>query len=107
MNRLLPLLFVICAAFASGSGTSHAGDAAAGEERYKKSCINCHGKNGKGVASFPSIVGKEAGYISKRLMQYRAGEKVGPNSALMKSWAKKQSDDDIANLAAYISSTFE
>ena len=38
---------------------------------------------------------------------YRAKEKVGPNSAIMMSLSGELSDDDIANLAAYVSATFQ
>jgi len=45
-------------------------------------------------------------YIAKRLKQYRAGEKVGSNSALMMPNAANLSDAEIANLATYISQNF-
>ncbi len=107
MKYPLLLMAAMCIAFATGVTASHAGDVAAGEARYKKNCVNCHGKNGKGVASFPSLAGKEADYISGRLMTYRAKEKVGPNSALMFSWAGKLKDEEIANLAAFVATTFK
>jgi cytochrome c553 len=59
------------------------------------------------MASFPKLSGQSAEYLSSRLEQYRAGEKVGSNSALMMPVAGKLSDDDIANLAFYIASTFQ
>ena len=37
-----------------------------------------------------------------RLKRYRAGEEIGPNSALMIMMAKPLSDKDIDNLAAYL-----
>jgi cytochrome c553 len=83
------------------------GDVAAGEQRYKVNCVNCHGKSGQGMASFPSIAGREAAYIAERLASYRAREMVGPNSAIMMSLTRDLTDAEIANLAAYISSTFE
>ncbi|NIA69105.1 c-type cytochrome [Pelagibius litoralis] len=100
-------LLTICAAFALTASEAAGGDAAAGEARYAETCINCHGKAGKGMASFPSIIGRDADYIAGRLMQYRAREMVGPNSAIMMSWAEKLSDEEIANLADYISTTFQ
>ena len=59
------------------------------------------------MASFPAIEGNDATYISDRLTTYRAREMVGPNSVLMWSLAADLSDDDIENLAAYISETFQ
>ena len=104
-------LFVASALFAGvmAAGTSfgvakaEAGDAAAGETRYAETCKNCHGPKGQGMASFPQIGGKDAEYLTGRLNQYRAGETVGPNSGLMIPMAADLSDDDIANLAAYLS----
>ncbi len=86
---------------------SKAGDVEAGKTRYLENCVNCHGEAGKGMASFPAIVNRDEDYIAKRLKQYRAREKVGPNSAIMMSLTGELSDDEIANLAAYISKTFQ
>jgi cytochrome c553 len=90
-----------------GVSQAQAQDVAAGETLYSNSCSQCHGPKAKGMASFPSLAGKEAEYLSSRLEQYRAGERVGPNSGLMIPNAKNLSDADIANLAAYISTTFQ
>ena len=78
------------------------GNSEAGEERYKKSCINCHGKAGKGVASYPKISGKEISYTKSMLETYRDGVEVGPNSSLMIMMARPLTDEEIANLAAYL-----
>jgi len=81
---------------------SLAGNVEAGEQRYKKSCINCHGPAGKGVASYPKISGQEISYTKSMLETYRDGIKVGPNSSLMIMMAKPLTDEEIANLAAYL-----
>ena len=103
----MPLLLAICASLTLSAAEAWGGDAVAGEKRYLVNCVNCHGKAGKGMASFPSLVGRDAEYIADRLTQYRAREKVGPNSAIMMSLTGDLSDDDIANLAAYVSATFQ
>ena len=82
-------------------------DTAAGEARYADGCAPCHGRTGRGMASFPSLSGKTAEGISDLLKTYRARERVGANSALMFPVAAGLSDDDIADLAAFISTTFE
>jgi cytochrome c553 len=84
------------------SGYALSGDNEAGEERYKKTCINCHGPAGKGVASYPKISGNEVSYTKEKLETYRDGIKIGPNSALMIMMAKPLTDEEIANLAAYL-----
>lgn len=103
----LALSFTIGAALALGSVNAAAQDAAAGEAMWADGCAQCHGRAGRGMASFPSVAGQDEDYIASRLMQYRAGEPVGPNSALMYPVAAELSDDDIAVLATYISTNFQ
>ena len=78
------------------------GDADAGKVRYGQSCINCHGPAGKGAASYPKISGKEVSYVTAMLETYRDGIEVGPNSSLMIMMAQPLTDEEIANLAAYL-----
>ena len=94
-------LFLLCfSAYAFSCEDS--GDKEAGEARYKKTCINCHGPAGKGVASYPKISGKDVSYTKTKLETYRDGKKIGPNSSLMIMMAKPLTDEEIANLAAYL-----
>ncbi len=79
-----------------------AADKAAGEERYYESCVNCHGKAGKGASSYPKIAGNETSYTIEKLRAYREGIKQGPNSSLMIMFAKPLTDEEIDNLAAYL-----
>ena len=83
-------------------GDALVGNIEAGEERYNKTCANCHGAGGKGVASFPKISGNEIPYTTLKLETYREGIKIGPNSSLMIMMAKPLTDEEIANLAAYL-----
>jgi len=101
------LFFVIATALLMGSATLQAADKSAGEALYAEACAQCHGPSGKGMASFPALSGRDAEYITSRLERYRAGERVGSNSSLMIPNATDLSDDDIANLAAYISQSAE
>jgi cytochrome c5 len=80
-----------------------AGDAAAGQQRFA-TCASCHGVQGQGMGIFPKVAGQDPAYIAGRLQQYRAGEQVGPTSALMTPHASGLSDEAIADLAAYIAS---
>lgn len=81
-------------------------DIAAGEAHYQASCRNCHGPRARGMASFPKLTGKDDAYLTTRLEQYRAGEMVGPNSALMFPIAADMSDQDITDVVAYITANF-
>lgn len=78
------------------------GDAEAGKAKFTSSCASCHGMNGEGQGMFPKLAGHAADKTSELLKKYRAGEQVGPNSAMMAPIAGPLSDADIANLAAYI-----
>lgn len=86
----------------SAAPTASAGDIEAGEARYNQSCVNCHGAGGKGVASYPKVSGKEIADTIAKLETYRDGIKIGPNSSLMIMMAKPLTDEEIANLAAYL-----
>lgn len=103
----LSMIAVIGAALTLGTAAAQGAEPAAGQEIYASVCKNCHGPTGKGMASFPSLAGNDAEYIDTRLTQYRAGETVGPNTLLMSPLAAELSDEDIANLAAYISTEFQ
>tara|TARA_S200000501_G_scaffold195215_1_gene183854 strand:+ start:308 stop:637 length:330 start_codon:yes stop_codon:yes gene_type:complete len=96
VNGFYFLIFICISSF------SFSGDKEAGEARYKKSCIACHGPAGKGAASYPKISGRDISYVKARLETYRKGEEIGPNSALMIMMAKPLTDEEIANLAAYL-----
>ncbi len=78
------------------------GNSEAGEQRYNQTCKNCHGAAGKGVASYPKVSGQEIPYTISKLETYREGIKIGPNSSLMIMMAKPLTDEEIANLAAYL-----
>lgn len=81
-----------------------AGGAAAGKARYDGVCTACHGAQAQGMGIFPKLAGRPADELAALLKRYRAGEQVGPNTAMMAPNAKGLSDSDIADLTAYISS---
>ncbi|MFV8834725.1 cytochrome c [Aquisalimonas sp.] len=101
------LFLMIGTVLALGVVPAQADDVAAGETLYAESCVSCHGSAGRGMASFPALTGRSADYIVERLEQYRAGERVGSNTGLMAPHAAELSDDEIANLSAYISEEFQ
>ena len=78
------------------------GDITAGRTVMVK-CQACHGEDGLGKAmpvggEAPNIAGQKYDYLVHSLMAYKAGER---KSAMMSLVAKKLSDEDIANVAAY------
>ncbi|BAW79524.1 cytochrome C class I [Candidatus Nitrosoglobus terrae] len=103
------LLIMASAAMASASISALAeGDAAAGKADFTKNgCVACHGAEGQSVnpAMFPVLKGKDADYISKQLHAFKSGERKGQGPGMiMNQNTKKLSDNDIANIAAFIES---
>lgn len=95
------------AALALAAFNAHAEEIELGESIYSQSCAQCHGRAGAGSGAFPALTGQEEEYIATRLNQYRDGETVGANTALMRGPASALSDEDIAALSVYISTTFQ
>jgi len=57
----------------------------------------------KGEGSIgPKLAGQTASYIKEKLVAYKAGERVGRQSAMMWSQAGLLSDTDISQLSEYI-----
>ncbi len=77
------------------------GDAKAGEDLYVTKCVVCHGIGGQSVIpTQPILSGQHAEYLQLQLKAYRDGERV---NAIMSGMANDLSDDDIANIATYLS----
>jgi len=83
-------------------GTAQAGgDAAAGKAKAK-ACAGCHGAKGvTKMAKFPNLAGQNAAYFVSALKAYKNGKRTDAPSKMMIGIAKKLSDADMANLAAY------
>ncbi|WP_019625083.1 c-type cytochrome [Thioalkalivibrio sp. ALJT] len=88
------------------STTVQAADVQAGQSMYQNVCASCHGAEGQGQAIFPALTGKDMDYLVDIMERYRAGEEVGDNTALMRPQAQGLSDEDIANVSAYIAEEF-
>jgi len=81
---------------------AQAGDADAGEQAYLvKGCIGCHGPHGKSSNSeiYPTLAGKDDAYLVEQMKAFRDGSR---NNPLMSPMSFGLTDDDIANLAAYL-----
>ena len=109
MNKLLLSLSALLVASVTAVSV-HAedikGDAKAGEKKNAM-CIGCHGIVGY-QASFPEIhkvpkiSGQGAGYITAALNAYKKGERKHPS---MRGIAESLTDQDIADLAAFYSTS--
>lgn len=70
-----------------------------------KTCAACHGPQGQGGIG-PKLAGQSADDIISKLLQYKAGETVGPQSMLMWGTAQKLTDGQIGTIGVYISQGF-
>ena len=96
------MIMIAAAAFVFGmSGAAMAaGDVAAGEAKAK-ACAGCHGANGEGKGKNPKLAGMATADFVKAMGEYSSGAR---DNKTMARTAKKLSDDDVANLAAYYAS---
>jgi cytochrome c553 len=79
-------------------------DSEQGKVLYKK-CITCHGKKGYGKKSqkAPMIAGQYDWYLVDHITQIRDKKRNNSNAKKMYPFVKNLSDEEIAHLAAYIS----
>ncbi|MBS3935858.1 MAG: c-type cytochrome [Sulfuritalea sp.] len=75
----------------------------AGMDKYESICRLCHHRLGIGGKFTPAITGRPEEWVAAMLIAYRAGSQIGPLTDLMAPWAKDLSDEEIKNLAAYVS----
>jgi cytochrome c553 len=100
---LLAAGLALAAAFAAQAQTP-AGSAERGKQ-LTYTCQGCHGvtgyKNAYPTYSVPKITGQSAEYIAASLLEYRKGARKHPT---MQAQAQSFSEQDIADIAAYLSS---
>jgi len=108
MNKLLIKISALVVSLVTISALAQdiKGDAKAGESKNAM-CIGCHGIKGY-QASFPEVYkvpmisGQSAKYIASSLNAYKKGERKHPS---MRGIAETLSDQDMADLAAYYSTS--
>ncbi len=71
----------------------------------EKTCTACHGKDAKTplMPDYPKIAGQKEAYIVRQMTDIKSGARANGNSAAMKGVMVIVSDEDIKNLAAYVS----
>jgi cytochrome c553 len=100
MNKLS--LSALLAALALIASPTYAADVAAGKAIAEGSCADCHGDDGAGDEDFPGITGMSVEKFAKAIREYQNGTRT--KSPKMTKEAKKLSDAQIADLAAYYAS---
>lgn len=67
-------------------------------------CASCHGTNLTGSSIGPSIVGNFGTYTVRQLHGFKGGTRSGGNSAMMLGVVGNLTDNDIVDIAAYLTS---
>jgi cbb3-type cytochrome c oxidase subunit III len=76
-------------------------DVAKGEAVYAQVCASCHGADGNsGTPANPKLSQQHPEYLVKQLQEFKSGKR---NNAVMKGFATGLSDDDMRNIAAFVS----
>jgi len=107
LSSLTPLAVAASIALVALPGTASAqgkGDIAAGKQKAL-TCMGCHGadrmRNAYPTFLIPKLGGQHAEYLITALKAYKTGDR---NHETMRAQAASLSDQDIADLAAYLAS---
>ncbi len=72
-------------------------------ERGITSCYACHQYNGRGAFPiYPELTGQKYVYLVNQLKKWRDGSRANDPMAQMRKVAKNMTDEDIHNVAAYL-----
>ena len=83
-------------------GIAAAADAGAPQrstEALAFNCFTCHGTDGRSSNSVPTLNGKSADYLLRRMLGFKHGK---GDPTIMNRIAKGYTDDEIARVTAYI-----
>ncbi len=69
-----------------------------------EACGVCHGAELQGLGPVPGIAGRSPSYIVRQMFDMQAGARHGEWADLMKPVVAKLTDEDLVNIAAYVSS---
>lgn len=75
-------------------------DLVQGEAKFTAVCAACHGADGNSaIAANPKLAQQHPQYLVKQLQDFKSGKRA---SAVMKGFAAVLSDDDMNNIAAWL-----
>jgi cytochrome c553 len=77
-------------------------DLVKGEASYTAVCVACHAADGNSaIAANPKLAQQHPEYLVKQLQEFKSGKR---NNAVMKGFASALSDDDMKNIAYWVTS---
>lgn len=76
-------------------------DPAKGEAKFATVCVACHAADGNSaIPANPKLAQQHPQYLAKQLEEFKSGKR---NNAVMKGFASTLSDEDMKNIAAWLS----
>jgi cytochrome c553 len=107
MKLIAPLLLAgFVAAFSFSAVANEAApakfkpDVAKGEATFGAVCAACHGPDGNSAAPiYPKLAEQHPEYLVKQLQEFKAGKR---DNAIMKGFASALSDEDMKNIAYWV-----
>jgi cytochrome c553 len=105
----IAILAVSSVAYANEHAAPAKADAAKGATLYANgdaargivACASCHGEAGNSTISInPKLAAQHEAYINKQLHDFKGADR---NNAVMTTFSKALSEDDVKNVAAYLS----
>src|SRR4051812_23176550 len=69
-----------------------------------EACGVCHGRDLMGLGPVPGIASRSPSYLARQMYDMQVGARHGEWTNLMKPVVAKLTDDDLVNIAAYVSS---
>ena len=70
---------------------------------FANGCSSCHGPAGEGSSSYPRLANQKGTYLKKKLIDFRAGKAISVSQQMMSQFANKLSDQEIKDLAYFLS----
>lgn len=77
-------------------------DTTKGAASFAATCVNCHGADGNSsTPAYPKLAQQHPEYLVKQLQEFKSGKR---NNSAMKGIASALSDEDMKNIAYWVSS---
>lgn len=70
---------------------------------FLRACSSCHGASAEGSSSYPKLANVKKAYLLKKLHYFKAGKTDSVSRQMMAQFALKLSEENIEDLAYYLS----